>query len=327
MSHCQQTRTNVVVIGAGSGKGQDYLTALLERPNDVNIVGIVINKNMPTKVEEWASKYHWKVITDGNIKELLETTAFDTAIVSLPHDQHDAVTKMLLNKGIFVIKEKPLAMTLKEAEFYKTFIAEKKCQPIFTTVQRSTHPLFLQAKADFQTLGKPLSFTYTYTFNLAQQTSGWRADPLKSGGGVVLDMGYHAIDVVNDFFGYPDQIKAEFGYKFAEMEQNRLEDSANIALQYKDCKGSIILNRHAEKRDESFVIQTEAGKIILTPTAYELYIGNDCVKKVEMSLSKTEIIQKMFDASFALTADQSQKQFDRNMDTMRLIDAVYSQKK
>ena len=106
--------SQVVIVGAGSAKGQDYIQALLEKPQGAEIVAIVINKNMPPKVAEWASKYNWKVIRDGKVQELFGKVPFDTAIVALPHDQHERVTKLLLSQGIYIIKEKPLGMNMRE---------------------------------------------------------------------------------------------------------------------------------------------------------------------------------------------------------------------
>lgn len=319
---------NVVIIGAGSAKGQDYIAALLERTKEAKIVAIVINKTMPEKVAQWAEKYHWKVIREGNVQELLASTSFDTAIVALPHDQHHLVTKTLLQANIRIIKEKPLAMTLNQAREYASIIAEKKATPIFTTVQRSTHPLFVEAKNDLQTLGAPLSFTYIYTFDLTSQTSGWRADPLKSGGGVVLDMGYHALDVVNDLFGVPERVMATFSYKYPQMQANNLEDASCISLNYKGMTGQVLLDRHASKREECLTIVTSEGKIVLTPSRYELYRGDKCIKEIDLPLSKQQLIQKMFDLCFRddLTEANMAMQFQRHLQTMQIIDTIYSQK-
>jgi predicted dehydrogenase len=328
--HVEQAtyQKQVAVVGAGSQKGQDYITALLERPADAKIVAVVVNQNLPQKVQEWANLYGWKIIRDGNIKELCETVAFDTAIVSLPHDQHHSVTQKLQNAGISIIKEKPLAIELTDAQAYEKSIKEKNGIPIFTTVQRSTHPLFVEAKQDLSEIGKIVSFTYVYAFNLPSQTSGWRADPVKSGGGVVLDMGYHAIDVLNSFFGIPDHVDAQFGYKYEGMEKNRLEDSANVTLKYAGFDGKLVLDRHATKREESFSIVGERGTITLTPTTYDLFVDGEHVKQKICTLSKIEIIHKMFDTCLKEQEDASylQKQFDRNVGTMRLINSIYLQK-
>lgn len=320
--------SSVVIIGAASGKGQDYIQAILDKPYDAKIVAVVINKTMPKQVEEWANKYQWKVIRDGNVQELIDTTTFDTAIISLPHDQHYTITKLLLENGAYVIKEKPLGISVNEGMVYKELIKEKKCVPMYTTVQRSTHPLFVEAKQDLALIGSPTQFTYTYAFSLPNQTSGWRADLDKCGGGVVIDMGYHALDVVNDFFGYPKDIKSAFSYKFPEFEKIKLEDAAEITLTYDGFTGKVLLDRHAQERSESFEIVGEKGKIILTPTSYELILGEVQSKKVAMSLTKTEVIHRMFEVALASDKDgeKMQKQFDKNIDTMRMIDTIYDQK-
>lgn len=309
--------SRVAVIGAASQKGQDYLACLLER-QDAKVVAIVINQNLPAKVAEWAEKHQWKVLRGGNLEALIATVEFDTAIVALPHNEHGAVAKALLQAGKYVIKEKPLGMTLKEAQSFEA--------PIFTTVQRATHPLFEQGKADLGLIGKLQSFSYCYAFNLPTQTSGWRADPVKSGGGVVLDMGYHALEVVIRFFGYPQKVDALFGYKFAEMKEKRLEDRALINLQYDGISGTVELDRHADKKEECLQILGEGGRIILTPTSYELFVGQERVKKVDLAASKNELIQKMFERCLGQKNDRAmlQREFQANLQTMRLIDAIYS---
>ncbi len=320
--------STIAIIGAASQKGQDYIQAILDKPNGVKITAIVINKTMPQKVEGWAIEHKWKVIRNGNIQELIDTAKFDTALVALPHDQHNFATKLLLEQGVYIVKEKPLGMNLQEVASYKKLIEDKQCRPIFTTVQRSTHPLFVQAKADLAKIGKHLHFTYTYTFSLPNQTSGWRSDPIKSGGGVVLDMGYHALDVINDFFGYPIKIQSEFGYKFAELKKHKLEDSAKIILTYEGFSGDLLLDRHANSKSEQFELVGENGKIVLTPTSYELHQAQTLTKRVEMTLSKLEIIQQMFEASLGKNVHREylREQFAKNIDTMRMIDVIYSQK-
>jgi predicted dehydrogenase len=307
--------TTVAVIGAASAKGQDYLAALSER-KDAKVVAIVVNQNLPPKVER-----DWRVIKAGNIDELLATSDFDTAIVALPHHDHEWVTKKLLAAGKHVIKEKPLGMRLKQAQSYE--------RPIFTTVQRTVHPLFEEARLDLGRLGKLTSFSYSYTFNLPSQTTGWRAEPAKSGGGVVLDMGYHALEVVIRLFGYPQSLAAEFGYKYPEMEQKRLEDKATINLSYEGFSGKVLLDRHHSSREELLTISGEKGKIILKPNSYELFIDDTQVKKLDCSLNKIEVIQRLLDVALRLKKEPSplQKQFETNLETMRLIDAIYAMKK
>ena len=257
------TTLNVAVIGAGSGKGQDYVEALRQR-KDVRIVACVVNKNLPENIER-LRELGTTIILNGDVGRLISEVSFDVAIVSLPHHLHDNVTKLLLQANKYIIKEKPLAMNGTVARAYSHF------KPIFTTVQRSTHPLFLEAKRDLEQIGEPVSFTYTYTFNLPSPTSGWRAEAEMSGGGVLLDMGYHILDVVLNYFGKPESVNCVFGYQYSEMQRRKLEDSAVLTFSFAGgLKGTISLNRHADKKEERFEIRGSKGTIVLTPTTYDL---------------------------------------------------------
>lgn len=314
---------NVAVIGAASGKGQDYIEALKER-QDVNIVACIVNEKIPDNIAK-LQESGVIIIPNGNVSRLISEISFDAVIVSLPHHLHESVTRQLLEAHKYIIKEKPLALNENTARSY----VQLESSPIFTTVQRSTHPIFLEAKSDLESIGECISFTYAYTFNLPSQTSGWRADCEKSGGGVVLDMGYHIIDVVLDFFGLPDNVEASFGYKYPEMERQKLEDSSKLTFSYSQgLQGVLVLNRHAEKKEERFEIKGTLGTMIITPSTYDLWIGSRLAKHVENSLSKIQIIQKMFDVCLGQRDDRImlEKQFHRNMQTLSIIDKVYAQK-
>ncbi len=314
---------NVAVIGASSGKGQDYVEALKGR-QDVKIVACVVNEKIPDSIQK-LEELGVKIIPNGDVARLISEVSFDAAIVSLPHHLHDDVTRQLLAVNKYIIKEKPLALNQAIADRY----AQGEPISIFTTVQRSTHPLFLEAKSDLGLIGEPISFVYTYAFSLPSQTSGWRAESEKSGGGVVLDMGYHIIDVVLDFFGEPNHVNATFNYKYPEMERQKLEDFSTLTFSYAPgLKGLLVLDRHAEKKEERFEIIGTLGSMIVTPTTYDLWIDSTLVKQVEKPLSKIQIIQAMFDVCLAKRDDSAmlEKQFHRNLQTLSIIDEVYKQK-
>jgi len=314
---------NVAIIGASSGKGQDFIEALNGR-QDVKIVACVVNENIPKNIEK-LQESGVTIIKNGDVSRLISEIPFDVAIVSLPHYLHDGVTRQLLEAKKIIIKEKPLALNETIARSY----AQKGSVPIFTTVQRSTHPIFLEAKKDLSLIGEPVSFKYTYTFSLPSKTSGWRGESAKSGGGVVLDMGYHIIDVVLDFFGQPSSVEATFGYKFPEMEKQKLEDSSTLTFSYpSSLRGELILDRHAEKKEERFEIEGALGTMIITPTTYDILVGSETVKHVENSLTKIQVIQKMFDVCLTQQPDSVmlEKQFDRNIQTLSIIDKAYKQK-
>lgn len=285
--------------------------------SDCRIVAFVINKTLPESIAKFAEESGAIIIEGGDIDKLIETVSFDTAIVLLPHVLHKAVTEKLQTAGKYIIKEKPLALSREQASTYS---------PLFTTTQRTTAFTFLSAKADLKDLGTLKSFRYTYTFNLDKPTSGWRADPIQSGGGVVIDMGYHVLDVVFDFFGMPLEVKSICEFKYPETKAACLEDSCYIEMDYPDgLSGVVILDRHAKTKCEAFEIYGTEGYIKITPHVYELRVG-DYIKRI-IEQTKPQMIQDIFDVCLTPGQHVVNKQFERNLQVMTIIDKIYEAKK
>lgn len=300
------TPLNFAVIGANGGRGLLYAEVLKKR-SDVHLVACVVNKHISHELQALKCD----IITDGNVQRLLDNHTLDYAVVSLPHHLHSQVTKLLRNKGVKIIKEKPLALSLKEAESYDS--------RVFTTVQRTVMKPFIEAKMRLSEIGSIQSFSYTYTFNLPSPTSGWRSDPEKAGGGVVMDMGYHIIDIVQWLVGKPNSYNSTVGYEYDEMKEKALEDRAHITFSYKTFRGSITLDRHAKKKEERFEIIGENGTIVLEPTS--LSING---KKEEFTESKEDLISNLYD--LCLNEKTKQEDFDRNINTVRIIEKLYADK-
>lgn len=315
----------VAIIGAGSQRGLEYIKDIQKREGFF-ITALVVNETVP----DYIANLGIPIIYHNDIDELLEKTTFNIAIVSLPHYLHDTVTQKLLDKRVYIIKEKPLALDIEEALFYKNFSLSKNPFRIFTTVQRDTQPQFLEAFNDLPSIGEPLSFTYTYTFNLPSVTSGWRAKKELSGGGVVMDMGYHPIEVITKFFGKPMNISASFDYKYEEMKNEGLEDSAEIEFIYPNCKGTIVLNRHAKEKKEVFEIIGSNGSMTITGSEYMLYDKEGIlIKKEEYTLSKAEITARMMDKALYYWKNQEElkNNFLRNVSVVEIINQIYEIKR
>jgi len=301
----------VAVIGANGKQGFEFVQALKKIEN-VQLVGCVVNRTVSDALRQIGVE----IFEKGDLDSLLKKHKIDVAFVSVPHDEHHAITTKLLQAGALVVKEKPLALTVEQAKGYNS--------NVYTTVQRTVMPAFLKAKESLEKIGAIESFTYTYHFALAQVTSGWRADPVKAGGGVVIDMGYHIIDIVQFFFGRPQDVKAEMGYAFDEMKEKKLEDSAKIRFVYPTFSGSIDLDRHAMSREEKFVIHGAKGKITVTPTSFEIQL-DDTSETQMFTESKQDIIKNMF--TYVLDSKNKealQRDFLRNIDDVRIIEQMYA---
>lgn len=314
-------KLRVIVVGAGGQQGMEYLEDLMQRSN-VEIVAAVVNQTIPQKIQEMGIE----IFSGGDVEEVLAKVDFDAAVVSVPHYQHDSITRKLLACGKYVIKEKPLALTASEAHLYRDHINETGIPPIFTTVQRDTLPIFVEGRKWLEAIGEPVSFGYEYCFNLPNVTTGWRAKKETSGGGVVIDMGYHTVDVINRFFGVPNSLEATFGYKYEEMRQEELEDYAKVTFEYPGFKGMMTLNRHASGKKEVFIIHGTKATMRITPSECTVIGHNGEIIAQQMHVyNKKDAIFHEFDFCLPYQDNKAklQEAFERNIQNVEIIEKIY----
>ncbi|MDF1684194.1 MAG: Gfo/Idh/MocA family oxidoreductase [Legionellaceae bacterium] len=324
-------KRRVVIIGASGKKGGDYITAVTKR-DDLEIVAVVINTRVSPLVSHLESQ-GVIIIRDGQIDELLAHVNFDIAIVSVPHAEHKAMTLALLDAKKYVVKEKPLAMSMKDIERYESICHTQNIPPVFTTVQRDSLPVFLKAKEDLPLIGQPTHFTYNYWFNLPSVTTGWRAHMETAGGGVILDMGYHAINVLINFFGQPDRMAVSFAYAHQETEQEGLEDYARFFLGYEaktegedDLRGLLILDRHADTKKEIFKIHGSNGHMIIDPQGYQIFdLSDTLIKHAPFERSKELETDQMLQDAIPRVMDKNalNQAYIKNKHTVDMIEKVY----
>lgn len=262
-------KPKAVLIGAAGKQGKEYWELLQDT---VEWVGVADHTASSLDFEPASS-----IVVVNSWKELVASTAFDVAVLTLPHQAHFEVTEGLLRVGKHVIKEKPFAVSMADAQ---KLIALSKAanRSLFTITQRPFLPSFSHLEHALSSVGKPFWFVYQYHMNLAEPTSGWRAIRELSHGGVLLDMGYHILDVLVRIFGKPDFVRARFSYCFEEMQLRSLEDAADIALTYRGdgLQGTIHLSRHHYRKVEQLEILSTKGSVVATPTQVETFhLGGD----------------------------------------------------
>ena len=325
-------KPQVILIGATGKQGQAYFNVLKDR---VDFVAFVVSSKSPSNKDK---QFFLELAKQSNIQifESVEdlkngmshkTVDFEVGILAVPHHLHKEFTTLLLQANKIVIKEKPLALNYSEVEYYEN-LAKTKELPIFTIVQRHFQLSLQEAKKELYLIGKPLMFSYQYCFNLPTVTSGWRADKLKSGGGVVIDMGYHIIDIVNDFFGVPivNKISAVFNFYYEEMLQKTLEDEAFIHFDYLDgLQGEIKLSRHDIAKEE-FIIKGSLGLMRIDMDGYEIYdLYNNLIKFYKSTQTKVQNNLAMLDSYVQHRHNKKYMNAElmRHKNNIYIIDRIY----
>lgn len=241
-------RAKELIVGGAGNQGRLYKDLLSQQSDLVEKI-LVYDPNLRGDVNR-----SWIINKFPD-----DVTVFDIALITIPHSFHFEMTRHMLDLGKHVIKEKPLACSSEDARSLINQTVEKRLS-LFTTTQRPYTLMFKRLK-DKVIPSEVHSFHYIYQKNFLYPDTGWRSLYKYCRGGVLLDMGYHIIDLLNRLFDLPVRVTASFGYFFEECKSENLEDTALLTLDYGNCKGTVKISRHDYSKMESFNIVTHTHSI------------------------------------------------------------------
>jgi len=220
---------NVGVIGLGH-MGRLHMMNCLHI-DDVKVVAVAdsskkaLNKAKSIGVRNLYTDY----------RDLLnDSLSIDTVVISLPNFLHFESIELALEAGLSVFIEKPLANTVEE------------CRKIVKLVEKSGRKFMIghsmrfvdaiekmKDATDKGRIGKLEIVTTESIQNgplshglVPKPVSDWWFDPKKSGGGALLDLGYHLIDLFRFFAGDSKLLFSCLDYKF----NLPVEDGATVIL-------------------------------------------------------------------------------------------------
>jgi predicted dehydrogenase len=221
---------NVGIIGMGFNGSLHFTNCF--KIKGINVLAVADKSNSARKR---AQKYGVKNIYDDYNKLLEERKDLDCVIISLPNFLHyDCVIKSL-EEGNNVFVEKPLANTVEQCKSIKSKVEQTGLKLMIGHAMRYYDAIQkMKAKVDNGEIGDLEFFTSESIMNgpLAHGTvprpvPDWWFQPDLVGGGVLLDLGYHLIDLYHYFMGESKLVFANFDYKY-NLE---VEDTAVILLQ------------------------------------------------------------------------------------------------
>lgn len=211
-----QNRIRCALIGLGN-QAMEHLTASIDHPDIEIVVGIDPSQECWEKVQNQFPQSKLKYFENLNT---LKTSSIqiDAFILALPHHAYTKIWQELIDYGKPLLKEKPLGRDYQEALSFMQTAQQAQCG-LQTAIQRRSHPsykyLFEQIKpkrlniyelSAHLHLGKepqPLQPNQSES-----NSSNWRAERSSSGGGALLDAGYHLIDLIQYYIGDFDVISA-----------------------------------------------------------------------------------------------------------------------
>ena len=195
----------VAVAGVGSFTQRVLIPGLMATPL-VEVVGVF----GPTraKVDEVASRLGIGR-SFGNYREMLDASRPDAVVIATPNDLHAPMTLEAITRGLHVLCEKPLGITLAEAQAMHAAAHDAGVRTAVNFTYRSTTP-FRHARSMIRegAVGRVRHIGVTFH-------QGVRADPSvpvafrmqrERGGGALLDVGPHMIDALRWLVGEVDAV-------------------------------------------------------------------------------------------------------------------------
>jgi|CXWL01.1.fsa_nt_gi predicted dehydrogenase len=233
------------IIGMGNHATKTYLPgfqhshlAQLRAVCDIDSEKLVQNLN------------HLEVTIYKDYIQMLDSEDLDFVIITTPHNMHREIVEAAAERGVHILKEKPFARSLEEASHLKR-ICEDAGVHLMVTLQRRFDPIYMNFLQMKDQIGDIFFFEAKYTLFVDSPGEGWRGNVKQAGGGCILDMGYHLIDVLIWNFGLPESIVTEFSSRAHPDDKYDAEDTALISIRYENgLYGSLILSRYYPPKTE-----------------------------------------------------------------------------
>ena len=218
---------NVGIIGLGNMGKLHLLNAL--RIDGIKVVAVADKSEVNRKSVE---KYHLKMYDDYT--KLIDVEELDAIIVSLPNFLKKPCVFYAAEKKLDIFLEKPMALNYAEAQEIVQKV-EKENVRMTVGVNYRYYPCVQKLKNNFDDgrIGDAVIATSDLILSgpmshgaIPWPVPEWWLNKETAGGGVLIDLGYHLIDIFSWMFGDLDVTYSNLGYRF----NLPVEDSATVVL-------------------------------------------------------------------------------------------------
>jgi 1,5-anhydro-D-fructose reductase (1,5-anhydro-D-mannitol-forming) len=225
----------------------------------------------PKKAKAFAAKHGAKRYY-GTVEALLGDADVDAVYVATPPNAHCQYTIQAARAGKHVLCEKPMAMSVKECRMMIEACKGNDVR-LMVAYYRRGYPNVQRARDLIErgTIGDVVlartSVTGYYDPLKPEDPANWRADPKVGGGGVLMDMGCHYIDLLLYLLGDVSKVKALVETIHCHYP---VEDAAELILKFKGgAHGLANFNWNVGVEETALEIYGIKGKMSLSPAGVE----------------------------------------------------------
>ncbi|MCA1321655.1 Gfo/Idh/MocA family oxidoreductase [Bacillus tianshenii] len=290
----------VGVIGLGS-ISEHHINPYLNN-DEVELVALCdINEQ---RLKDKGQQYNVQKLYSDH-RELLKDDAIDAVSICTWNNSHAEIAEACLKAGKHVLVEKPLSITLEEAAKVKKAAEESNKVAQVGFVRRfGNNTKLLKEFIDSGELGK-LYYAKASILRRLGNPGGWFSDKERSGGGPLIDLGVHVIDLCWYLMGKPkpvsvsgntysklgnrNNIKNLDFYKAADYDpiKNDVEDLANVLIRF-DNGASLFVDvsftLHMKKDETSIKLYGDQGGAEIEPELLLVKEMNNRITNIDFQI-------------------------------------------
>jgi len=169
-----------------------------------------------------------------NAADLIDNNDIDAVYIATPVHEHLHQTLLAARTGKHVLIEKPMAMTVDECDQMVDECA-KQVVTLGVAYYRRFYPVVDRIRELIESgeIGVPMAasvVTGTPFGSEPEEDGYWRGDPQQAGGGSLMDIGSHRLNLLVDLFGSVRSVK---GHCNSIAKAYQSEDVAAVSVQFR----------------------------------------------------------------------------------------------
>jgi predicted dehydrogenase/nucleoside-diphosphate-sugar epimerase len=216
-----------------------------------------------------------------DLDEAIRTVRPDAAIIGTPPSSHVPLARKLLAAGVDVLVEKPVAASDEDRAALAAAVSEYPDRYLGTGYFSGLLPHLAALAPDFRAgaFGTPTafdahSFVSRVEAGVAEQRDMWELDPSISGGGALVNLGVHALAMIDVLLG-----PAEVDHAVLVSPPNRAtEDGAMLRMRAGDIAGTFTTAWHLpgfDMPENHLRIDTDRGYLLCTTSCAAFVEGDE----------------------------------------------------
>ncbi|MDE7078518.1 MAG: Gfo/Idh/MocA family oxidoreductase [Clostridia bacterium] len=215
-------------------------------------------------LDAFCSKY--KVSGYEDFVQMIDKERPDGVIIATPHKSHIAIAKECVKRGVHTLLEKPISVTVKEAEEVVETLKDNDSVIGAMMFNQRTNRLYKKAKQLIEggMIGKVqrVNFTVTdwYRTQFYYDMGGWRASWSGEGGGTLINQCVHQLDILQWLIGMPNKINA---YCKTVGRNITTENDVTAVLSYENFECVFTASTHEIPGTNRLEIAGDRGKIVI----------------------------------------------------------------